>query len=382
MDEKHGRRVTRRSFLKGSATGIAGTVAGVPAFGAAPMLYLPKTAVGLGKGESPHPNISGFRVVGIHDKKMTTEESPVCPWRSQQKLVDDAVVEDNVDAMAMALTEEKNISDAWKAIFVKPAGKSWSDVVVAIKTNNIARQHTRTAVMRKICRVLVDEIGVKGSRIFIYDGCHGADMTKKTPFEDLPDGCHIASRWGKIKSPVPIPSPWKEGGMKADCMANLAANEADILVNIALCKGHYPRYGAFTMTMKNHLGTFDPRWAHEKQDPDNQTNYLFGINRTPEVVGEIDPGSGKVLFPRQQLCLIDAIWASEKGPMCDTSHQPNRLFMGTFSPVLDYHVARRFRKNVMKWAIDETVTERFLTDFGFEKSDLIDQGKIIDAKKA
>lgn len=382
MKKRHRRTLSRRSFLKGSIAGAAGAVAGGSAFGSAPMIHLPGPAIGLGEGETPHPNISAFRVVGIHDDKMTTEKSPITPWMSQQKLVADAVVHDNIDALAMALAQEKKISDAWKAIFVKPVGKSWSDVVVAIKTNNIAQQHTRTAVMQKICRVLVEEIGIKGTNIFIYDGCHGGDMLKKTPYKGLPEGCHIAGKWGRILRSVPIPAPWKMGEQKAKCMTNLVGNEADIVVNIALCKGHSLRYGAFTMTMKNHLGTFDPKWAHEREDRAAQTDYLFGINKTPQVVGSIDADSGKVLFPRQQICLIDALWASEKGPLCATSHQPNRLFMGTFSPVLDYHVATRFRRDVMGWQINDTVADRFLTDFGFEKSDLRNKGKIIDAKKA
>ena len=87
---------------------------------------------------------------GSNDPEMTKEIIPVCPWNHQEKLVVARAVEENIDKMALALTSEKRVQDAWNTIFLKPPGKSWSDVIVAIKTNNIARQHTRSAVMAKM----------------------------------------------------------------------------------------------------------------------------------------------------------------------------------------------------------------------------------------
>ena len=148
--------ISRRGFLKNSITGAA-------VFGVAPHLFLPTSAAGVREGSCPHPNIDGLRVVGVHDPGMTREVVPVCPWTHQEGLVVARAVEENMDRMAMALTGEKQVRDAWKAILLKPPGKAWSDVVVAIKTNNIARQHTRSAVMAKMCRVLVEEMNVRGA---------------------------------------------------------------------------------------------------------------------------------------------------------------------------------------------------------------------------
>jgi hypothetical protein len=362
-------RISRRGFLKNSITGAA-------VFGVAPHLFLPKSAAGVREGSCPHPNIDGLRVVGVYDPGMTREVVPVCPWTHQEGLVVARAVEENMDRMAMALTGEKQVRDAWKAILLKPPGKAWSDVVVAIKTNNIARQHTRSPVMAKMCRVLVEEMNVRANQIRIYDGKHGADLTEKTPFSGLPEGCRIVGQWGGIKTPVPLPSPWRGGTHKTDCLSNLAKGEVDILINIALCKGHREKFGGFTMSMKNHLGTFDPKWAHVF----GATDYLLAINKTPQVLGDLSTRTGKILFPRQQLCIIDALWASEDGPGCDTSCQPNRLYMGTFAPALDYQVATQFRKGTMGWDIDEEVTGRFLSEFGFQRSDLPNGGKIIDAR--
>ena len=364
-------RMSRRGFLKQS-------VAGAAVLGVAPHLMLPKSAVGALQGRCPHPNVSGLRVVAIHDPEMTREIVPVCPWNHQEKLVVARAVEENIDKMALALTGEKRMRDAWNAIFLKPPGKEWSDVIVAIKTNNIARQHTRSPVIAKICRVLVEQMGIGGNHIFIYDGKHGDDLTDKTPFAGLPDGCRMAGTWGGINTPVRIPSPWKGGDDEADCLKHLATGKVDILVNIALCKGHADKFGGFTMAMKNHFGTFDPKYGHRF----HATDYLLAINRTPQILGEISATSGEILFPRQQLCMVDALWASEEGPGCDTSCQPNRLYMGTFAPVLDYQIATKFRKDTMGWDIDESVTERFLTEFGFSRGDLPNGGKIIDAAAA
>ena len=121
-------------------------------------------------------------------------------------------------------------------------------------------------------------------------------------------------------------------------------------------------------------GTFSPRPGHAADG----TDYLIAINKSEAVLGRTDR-RGKVLFPRQQLCLIDGLWASRGGPSGNPTHQPNRLFMGTCGPVLDYQVATKFRRDEMGWAINEGVANRFLSEFGFKADDLPDDGRIIDA---
>jgi hypothetical protein len=368
MKSSYDLEITRRSFLKHSFSGA--TLLGI-----SPVLAFPGSAQGIAGGTCPHPEVSGLRVVGAHDPAMTRDVDPVCPWSRQDELVVDRVVSENMDKMALALTGETSSHRAWQRIFIKPPGKSWGEVVVAIKTNNIGRQHTRSAVMRGICQVLLEHRGVAGSNIFIYDGKHGRDLSEKTPFRDIPEGCRIVNRWDGINTEVSVPAPWKGGVQKAECLKNIASRQVHILVNLSVCKGHSNKFGGFTMTMKNHLGTFDPKWAHRT----GSTDYLLSINKTPEILGELEPETGKVLFPRQQLCLIDALWASQDGPHCQSSTQPNRLFMGTFSPVLDYVVASRFRKQTMGWDMDEGVSARFLTDFGLSRADLQNEGQIINA---
>jgi len=213
---------------------------------------------------------------------------------------------------------------------------------------------------------------VKPTNIYVYYACHSGKMP---PYKDLPPGVITARQWGKSVTPVSIPAPYKGGAAKARCLKQLADGTVDILINIALCKGHGNPYGQFTMTMKNHLGTFEPRPVHQDG---GGADYLLGINKTPEILGAIDKRSGKVLFPRQQLCIVDTIWASKRGPVINPSVQPNRIFMGTCGPVVDYQVATNFRRDTMKWRINEDVTLRFLKDFGFSPADLPNQGQLIE----
>ena len=78
-----------------------------------------------------------------------------------------------MDKLACTPAEIRNPVEAWHAIFVKPPRKTWSETVVAIRTNHISQQHTRSAVMAKVCHTLTDTIGVKSSTIHLYDAEDG-----------------------------------------------------------------------------------------------------------------------------------------------------------------------------------------------------------------
>jgi hypothetical protein len=361
------RKLNRRQFMKKAiATGT--TMAALPAFipGAARAEKGPKVVV--------HPNVNNLRVVGVVDPGMTTAHKPVSSWTVQDQLVSTEAVWRNMDKLANGLAETSNATEAWQRILIKPPDKTWTETTVAIKTNNIGRQHTRSAVMAKICHTLTDTLGVQPANIVIYDACHGKSLSQKTAFKGLPESCRIENTWGGSTAKTPIPAPWKGGKRESKCLAHLVNGSVDILINIAMCKGHSDKFGGFTMTMKNHFGTFDPWPGHMFGGAD----YIISINKTREVLGEMDPQTGRVLFPRQQLCLIDALWASECGPGCVSSHQPNFLAMGVLSPVVDHIVATRFRGERMGWQPNMEMVNRMLTEFGYDRSDLIAGGKIIE----
>ena len=95
-------------------------------------------------------------------------------------------------------------------------------------------------------------------------------------------------------------------------------------------------------------------------------------------MGKMEGKTGKVLYPRQQLCFVDALWASESGPHGGPSHQTNFLAMGVFSPVVDYLVATQFRGKRMGWQPNMQATLRMLSDFGYSENDLSSGGQIIE----
>jgi len=358
---------SRRNFLRHTA-GTAAALSGAPA------LLSSCKGKGYSKGARIHPNLDELRVVGVHDDAMTDGDSGRLSWDQQEERVNWDTVQENMDRMACALAEEEDPEKAWKAIFVKPPNKTWSDVVVAIKSNHIFVQRSRSAVVSKICHALTDVVGVKGENIFIYDSCHGGNMSDKTRFEGLPEGVHLADKWGGFSAEVTVARPYFDGIRTTNCMSHLAEDDVDILIDMALCKGHNMPYGGFTMTMKNHFGTFDPKPGHKEQG----TNYLIGINKTPQVLGEMDD-SGRVKFPRQQLCLIDALWGSKPGPSGTSTHQLDRIYMGALPAAVDYQVANKLRQQTMGWRINRGVTRKFLSEFGYEPDDLPNNGKIIDA---
>jgi len=368
MTSEGDRGMTRRRFLKFTA-------AGALAFTSVPTIIIPRRTEAYQAGGAVHPNVDPLRVVGVRDAAMTRPANPRTTWEQEEALVNWDPVQENMDRLAMGLAEEKGAADAWKKILVKPADKSWGDVVVAVKTNQIADQRTRSAVMSKLCHVLTDVLGVKGSNVYIYDACHGGNMSKNNPFKGLPEGVHIADQWGGYNMRVTVPAPYAKGQRQAKCLDHLVKDEVDILVNVCLCKGHGSNFGGFTISMKNHFGTFDPQPSH---GDGGGADYLIAINKSPQILGRMDPANGNVLFPRQQLCIVDALWASNRGPQDLPDSQPNVLLMGTFGPVVDYVGAMRFRKDMMHWPVNEQVALRFLTEFGLSESSLPNGGKIID----
>lgn len=382
-EDGQNRGMSRRQFVKVTAGGAL-------AWSALPTIIGARHAAGYQPGGRIHPNMDPLRVVGITDPAMVSGANPSAPVAAQDQMVVADVIGENIDRMALALAEERNVSDAWKKILVKPAGKSWSDVVVAVKINQIAQPRIRPPVVGKVCHVLTDVLGVKGSNIHVYDARNGSGIQEENRFRDLPEGVHLADKWGGITTKAPIPVPWpgdldpaglngvKEGQGAAPCAAPLAEGKVDILVNIALSKGHRPKYGGFTMTCKNHYGTFHPFHGTEERDHEDATDYLLAINKSEAILGQQDE-RGSVTFPRQQLCIVDAIWAIRRGMAGNPNAQPNALFIGTFGPAVDFQVATKFRKARLGWPVDEGVVSRFLTDFGFAEQNLPGDGQIIDA---
>ncbi|MBN2035820.1 MAG: twin-arginine translocation signal domain-containing protein [Chitinispirillaceae bacterium] len=351
--------ISRRDFLKSGAAGTAGlAIGGLHGVSEA-------SSGGWTNGMAINPAIDNLRVVCCHDTRMIKSTPTRWDFTSQNAAVNKEIVQMNLDEMAKTLAQKSTAAEAWAAIFRKPASKEWNQVKVALKVNCIEyRNMPRIALLDGIARRLI-ALGVTPANIVIYDGCHNAYSTSSSQPKynsddsrsQLPDGIVVSTRsdslGGTVSSPVPNMS-------NAACTRQIADGTVDILVNFALNKGHSSGFGTATLTMKNHAGTFDPNGLHGS----SSTNYLFNINKSAAILG------GNPV--RQQLCVLDSLFASVSGPTVVPDQAPARIVMGTFGPAVDYLTVKRIREPVMQASHNATVVNRFLTEFGYQTSQLTD----------
>lgn len=346
---------TRRDFLK-TSMGAAAAALMTNTIDAA-QLSRPKARI-------INPAIDNLRVVCCHDPDMVTGNPTIYTTISgQNEPVVVEKVQANIDQMAMALAEKPTPQEAWATIFQKPASKEWSEVKVAIKANcktlsdrDDPMNNPRLAVLDKVCKAL-NELGVPFQNIIIFDD----DDEDATIYRDflgngLPSDIKVstgdpADLLGGQKISTPIPAPYNQNG---NCTKHIADGTIDILINCAMNKGHTrSEFGSATITMKNHLGTFSP--VHS-------TDYLIGITKSEAIVGGTPP--------RQQLNIVDSLYASMSGPSAIPDRWPYRLVMGTCSSVVDYATIIKIREDVMGASHNSSVVNRFLTDFGYSPGDL------------
>ncbi len=356
MSTEHN-KTKRRDFLKTASIGAAGVlVAGVNQTQA----VQEETDSAWKQGMQINPNIDNLRVVCCHDHSMIKHSPGKWDMQSQNAPVKKDRVYKVLDELAKSLAQKKEAKEAWKTIFQKPANKEWDAAKVAIKLNCISENHPRIAVVGKVCEELM-ALGVKAKNIVLYDGKH--DASKHYPEfvgKGIPKDVVVSkvndALGGMVETKVP--NPYK-GSFK--CTKAIAKGEIDVLINIAVNKGHKPAYGQTTLTLKNHAGTFDPKPIHKGGNLD----YILAFNKSKAILGGTPV--------RQQLCIVDSIWGMTGGPFGVPNKVVHRLVMGTFSPAVDYLTAKRIREPIM--GVTHKHLDRFLSDFGykdFEKLDLVD----------
>lgn len=339
-----------------------------------------------------NPAIDNARVICCHDTKMLPNYSTDTSWTNQNKMVDAARIGANLDQMAMKLAQKTTAAEAWSAIFRKPAAKTWASVRVALKTNGIGMASTnrpKAAIYKKICDVLIDQLGVLPTNIVLYDACDDATQWYTSTYVSLTDAT-------KIRAVCTVRSA-SLGGLKAvtlanassvSCPADLASGAIDILVNVAACKSHNGtggsyNYGSCTLCMKNHFGTFTNTTAVNKSGNLHVSNSsatppppplaLFEINQHDAVLG------GNPI--RQQLCIVDALVSNGKsGPGGGFDNRTDRLVMGTFAPIVDYLSVKNILLNTTVMtsspmpALGVTnaaiILPLFLSSFGYAEADV------------
>ena len=196
--------ISRRDFVKGSI--IAGA-----AITAVPTLLIRKSPAEWAKKTIVHPHVNNLRVVGITDPRMTkakeVEQSGSARnnWFLRSR---SGKTSTNWPAPWRRRTTPGTPGGGFSSSRRKNRGpiRSW-------RSRRITSPNSTRAApcMAKVCHILVDVVGVKPSNIFIYDGIHGNNMSRETPFAGLPKGCKVVDQWGGISTPTAVPEPLVRG---------------------------------------------------------------------------------------------------------------------------------------------------------------------------
>jgi hypothetical protein len=299
-------------------------------------------------GMQINPDIDNLRVVFGKDEQMLASGS-YGDWFSANTRVNAAKVKENLDIMAMALAQRDDITAAWQTIFRKPVAKEWSQVTAAIKVNTIGNYYPAKGVVGALCEGL-KSAGVWAANITIYDATQG--------------------RCNALYSDVSAGVKTSQGGSTYNVVVGSAALPAttvvqnlDILISCAVCKQHdWNDWANFSMTLKNHVGTI------KFSCPNEYPTQLTDLNKSEAIIG-----SPSAMVPaKQQLAIVDCLWASQNGgfegnPNCD----PRLMVMGTFAPAVDYMCSQKVRKAApVNATVNDARAKSFLTDFGISAKDV------------
>lgn len=340
---------SRRNFLKTTAAGGAGLIV---SNGLLKTAFSKESASR--RGIEINPNINNLRVVYIEDPTMLEDGTNTSfgSFSSSTSKIDAAKAKENMDKMACALANIEDINQAWGTIFQKPTAKDWEDVTVAIKPNcaascNQSIPHASVPIMKTVIDVLVG-FGVKGSNMTIYDvsGYSG------NPSQLYPENLMVTG----IKYAAPGSSTYTTTPYKATTVVR----DVDIIINIASCKGHGTPSdgGKITLTMKNHIGTM-------KLNCPSTVKTLIDIHNSEAILGK--PPFSAANPPKQQLAIIDCLWAAEGGPNNQPDSVPCIIVMGTLCPAVDCFTAIKVRTEKLNYhsASDRTGHLKYLTEYGY-----------------
>jgi hypothetical protein len=351
----------RRNFLKIAAAATAGIV------------FFPGRSQGLSVSSGSagwrddlliHSSIDNVKTVCCFDEAMV-ESQLASDFAHQNEWVDPTLIAKNMDKLATMLANTDTASEAWKKIFRKPTDKLWNQVKAAIKVNCANTSNMpRVAIVSKVCTELIN-IGVLPANITIYDSLNNASGAGKygdslgTPISGLPSGIVV---WTKTLDGPTVPV----GSTTMQCSSAIVLPDADpitynadILVNIGSNAGTDIAGSEPSLCMGNHIGTlkFSTPTAAE----------LIAMNQSEAIIGQ-----GTTAVPcRQQLCIIDSLWATV-GPAGDLFKPcPCRIVMGMLPPVVDYLTAKNIREQHMNAPPNATLITSWLTAFGYTTNDVV-----------
>jgi len=149
--------------------------------------------------------------------------------------------------------------------------------------------------------------------------------------------------------------------------ASPALNGADIVVNIAVNKGHdrYDQFSGVTMCLKNHFATI--AFGHADSNAAEGIVKMCKANACSHLIGNIPAN-----YPaKQQLCIVDSTWLGNAGDWSggtSAGNNANAIVMGTFAGAVDYVATNYIRKPKLSGGINTAIVDKFLTQFGYPAS--------------
>jgi hypothetical protein len=352
---------SRRNFLKAStAAGALLAQGGLHKVFSAP-------SAGWTNGMQVNPLIDNLRVAYASDPVVGTghmlKGTTYSNWANAQgNSIDQIVVTANMGKLAMALAKKSSPDEAWAAIFQKPSGKTWDKVTAAIKVNAYATLNPSIGVVNTLVQAL-HGVGVPYANITLFD--NGATATPGIYTNNIQGAITIThDPQGAASSAITVTDANGSGPMRyLSFLDNI-----DILISCAVCKSHdQDIFGRTSMTLKNHVGTI---WSDNVAHcPNKWATQLMAMNKTSAIMGNPDPAAG--VPPRQQLCVIDSIFAAR-----NTSYYgsvdcppPGVLVMGTFAGAVDYFTVHKVRLPVMNQVLTDynlQQIKKFVTEFGYD----------------
>lgn len=344
---------------------------------AAEWIITPNQPVGEARGINPG------RVVWTHDPKVAAWDGTTGFWWDDA-YTSQAEADKMMDQTLLSLTGEKNLSKAWKSLFVyfnkTKKGKKegyQSNQKIAIKINmNNNTSHAATneinaspQVTLALLRTLVRDGGIPQKNITVFDA------SRFIP-DNIFDRCHRefpeiifldnVGGDGRAKSSYAdnAISYSADNGKLAKGLATCAV-EADYLINVALLKGHGGQ--GVTLCGKNYYGvtSIDNNWKknfHNNFNQDKQGNpkYLTFV----DFMGHKDLGEKTMLF------LIDGLYGAKfvggkPGPKWKTmpfnNNWPCSLFASQDGVAVDA-VALDFFRTEFSDAPDMAFSDQYLIE--------------------
>lgn len=281
-------------------------------------IITPNAPVGTSHG------INAGRVVWVHDPKVANWDGSTGFWWDDA-YTSQSETDKMMNQTLLSLTGEKNLTKAWKALFVSfnqtKKGKAegyQANQKIAIKINennnnaqtNCNEINASPQMTLALLRTLIKDAAIpqKNITVFdasrfitdnIYDKCHG-EFPEVIFVDNVGGNGRVKSTYVDNALPYSV-----DNGKLAQGLATCAV-DADYLINVALLKGHVGQ--GVTLCAKNYYGVTSiyNDWRKNAHDNFNQDR-----NGKPKYMTFVDFLGHKDLGGKTMLFLIDGLYGAK-----------------------------------------------------------------------